>query len=368
MLIYSENLEKFIKNDVMPQILISDDPNKPETYNFKGSFKRKIPYVTDVDVISMVYPDINKDNIYPKLVELIERVRKSKDIIIISLTCGKDQRFILNDCSDEEIQKILPLMDDDKQTEIKKISNRYQDPNEKLFYCNEIVWEFYKIRWTPEEVINNKKILPGGLIKKFTDAIKEEATILIKYYVMYQEYPIGIDIVFVYDKYDMVNAYNSAAIYQLKHANYAKEYYFMLFPFKYYFRHNKKISNEITYIIENKYGMYKQLLVLIDTYRLLYATGNLNSKVASNIMWEIVDDAYKLPDFKSNIMNMITRLAGEKNLDYKLKQWDLLLEQLYKAVNNTVNFLTKKYFFKYLNMVPANDRSRFYINLDKNNH
>jgi hypothetical protein len=55
----------FIRKKILLKILLI-----PEKYIIKGSFRIKIPYVTNIDVIREVYPEINENNIYEKILLL----------------------------------------------------------------------------------------------------------------------------------------------------------------------------------------------------------------------------------------------------------------------------------------------------------
>src|SRR5437762_1886822 len=106
MLIYTYKLEKYIKNKIFRTILLA-----PDKYTIKGSFRRKIPYVTDIDVVNEVYPEINRTNIYLHLKKLVENVLSQKDRIILAYAkCGVDERFKLKNGTDEEIYWIKPLL------------------------------------------------------------------------------------------------------------------------------------------------------------------------------------------------------------------------------------------------------------------
>lgn len=359
MLIFTYKLEKYIKNKILPRILLL--PNK---YIIKGSFRRKVPYVTDIDIVSNVYPTINRTNIYEKIIKLLTDLMKpeNSDIIVLYITCGIDERFDLGEDADEKINEIKKLLTDEEQNEVDVIIDKYADnPNKKLFYLNEFVWKFYKLRWTPREVLDGIKKLRGGIEVNFKEIVEQNSVLLLQYFVKIGSYPIGIDTVVIYGDLDLKTVYRKAADYQVKLANYGKEYYFMLFPLKYYFRDDKKISQELDDILEKKFGLYKQLMVRIDTYTMLYGTGNLTIKTAVGIVTSILNDIKKLPGFTSNIADKIREVSMDNPPDKKMADWNTLLDVLYDEINTMVNMESKKYFFKYLEMVPKEERNKFYL-------
>jgi len=364
MLIFTYKLETYIRKNILPKLLLV--PNK---YVIKGSFRRRIPYITDIDVVNNVYPEINENNMYEELLKLFERIRKDQNVILVYITCGIDDRFKINTGSSEELSKIKSLLDKSDIDEWDIISEKYADNlDKKLFYITEIIWKYYKLRWTPTELISNKKILRGDKTNQsnvitFTETIKKNTSLLLQYYVKIESYMVGVDIVANYKLVDMKNAYIAAAEYQLKLANYSKEYYFMLFPFKQFFRNDKNVSMELENVIEKKFGLYKQLLVRIDTYRVLYQTNNLDIRTATSLVTSLVKDVNYLPGFQSNTINKIQKVAMNNPPDVKMHEWFTLLGTLYDEINSAANLIAKDYFFKYLEMLPSDIRNKYFLNI-----
>lgn len=355
MLIFTYKLEKYIKRTVFPQILL--DPNK---YSIKGSFRRRIPYVTDVDVVNDVHPKYHPDNIYRAILKLMERLsNETSDVILVCITCGIDERFGISTGSNEELDRIKSLLEISEIKELDSIAQRYANNiDKKIFYINEMIWKFYKIRWTPENVLANEIILRGGIKLKFEDVAKKNSSLLLQYYVKIGLHMLGVDVIVVYDPINMQLAYQRAADYQLKLANYNNEYYFMLFPFKFYFRNDKKILKRLEDIIEKKYGLYKQLLVRIDTYHILYKTGNLDIHWATIIVEGIVRDLKQI-HFRSNVVDRIRKISSEATV--KMEQWFTLLDVLYDEINLDVNTKTKHYFFEFLELVSDDKKGDYYL-------
>lgn len=361
MLIFTYKLETYIRKNLFSKILLV--PNK---YVIKGSFRRRIPYVTDIDVINEVYPTINKSNIYDEILKLINKLssKENSNIILVYVTCGVDERFDIKTGSDEELDQMKKLLPKDDLTQFESVREKYSDNfNKKIFYISELIWKYYKLRWTPKNILENKMILLGGLEIKFTDTLQKNLSLLLQYYVKIESYPVGIDVVVNYEPVDLSNAYQSAASYQLKLANYSKEYYYMLFPFKHFFKNDPKLAKELEDLIETKFGLYKQLMVRIDTYHTLYETNNLDIRTASLMAAGIVKDTEQLPDFSSNITDKIRRVATDNSPDVKMKEWDVLLDVLYDEINISANMAAKEYFFKYLGLIPENIRDKYYFNV-----
>ena len=357
MLIFTYKLEKYIKNKLFPKILLD-----PRTYVIKGSFRRRIPYVTDVDVVNNVYPTINENNIYSELIKLIRRLENQSDIILVYVTCGTDDRFKIVTGSDEELEKIKSLLDTKDATLFDLILKKYANNfNKKIFFANEMVWEYYKLRWTPTEVMADKKLLADGVIVKLSEIVKDNTSLLLQYFVKIGSYPVGIDVVVNYKPVDLTAAYKSAGDYQLKLANYSNEYYYMLFPFRHYFKQNWDIVNELNDLIDKKLGLYKQLMVRIDTYTTLYNTNNLNIRTATDIVTSIIKDTEKLPGFTSSTIDLIRKIAINNPPDVKMKEWNILITVLYDEIDAAVNVIAKDYFFKYLEMLPEDIRKQYYL-------
>lgn len=356
MIIFTYKLDKYIKKIIFPKILL-----QPNNFIIKGSYRRRIPYITDIDVVSTVYPEITKSNIYLKTVEKISNL-ESENIILVYVSCGTDNRFRIETGSDEEINQMKNYLPNDDYQKISSIQKRYsEDLDRKIFFIGEIIWKYYKIRWTPSEIIADEKKLVGNKTVKFSEIVKENSSILFQFYVKLEGYPVGIDVVTIYEPLELSNSYKAASEYQLKLANYSREYYFMLFPFKFYFRENRDIATELEELIEKRFGLYKQLLVGIDTYDTLYQTGNLDIRTATNMVNTIIRDTTKLENFHSNIINQIKKVAQNNSPDVKMSEWHTLLNVLYDEINLDVNTRAEEYFFKYLDMLPENIKSLYYL-------
>lgn len=358
MLVFTYKLEKFIKKNILPLVLLVKDK-----YVIKGSFRRRIPYVTDIDIVNDTSPTVDRANIYDKLVDLIQNLCEYPNIILVYVTCGYDRRFEIKTGSEEELSKIIPLLLPDDVARCSHINVVYADkPEKRIFYLNEIIWPYYKLRWTPQEVLSNNLILPGSIAVRFTDVIKENSSLLLQYYLRIGQYFIGIDVVINYGKADLSDSYDSYATYQISYSNHLREYYYMLFPLKYYFRNNKDQRKKLEDLIEKKFGLYKQLMVRIDTYDVLYSSKNLKISYAEGIIQTIISDTSRLQDFHSNATNELKKISNS-NLsdDDKMKQYNMILNVLYDEINSSVNAQAKGYFTEIFETIPENDRKKFYL-------
>lgn len=356
MLIFTYKLERYIKKRILPLIL----PDKTN-YIIKGSFKRRAPYVTDIDVVNYVYPEINRSNIYEIMVNLMETL--PNDIILIYIKCGEDSRFKIEKLSNDEMDKIIPFIAKDDLEQIQRVTEKYSDQyNKKLFYVSEILRKYYRYIWTRNEVLENTEVIRNGIKTNFKDVVENNSSLTLKYFINYESYPIGIDAIVEYEPRDQKLIYLKAAERQIKLANYSEEYYYMMFPLRFYFRKDHKILSELENLIEKKFGLYKQLAISTKTYNTLYKSQNLDIKTATKIITDFLNDVKKLPEFNSSTIDQIKKISTDNPPEIKMKEWDKLMKILYDEINAEVNYRAKPYFFKYLKMVPVGARDKYYLN------
>jgi hypothetical protein len=362
MLIYSYKLEKYIINRFFRKILLL-----PNSYVIKGSFRRKVPYITDIDIVNKVYPIINKSTIYQRLIELINIIHQDDDIILVQITCGTDGRFKVTDANPTEVSQIKNLLTPSEVIEFDKILDKYKDNvDQKVFFINELIWPLYKLRWSSYQVLNNSMELRGDRRVSFEEMLENNSTLLLQYYLKINTELVGIDVAVYYEPYQDKVSYEDAAKYYLRLSNYNKEYYYMLFPLKTYFRiHDDKTNYELNNLIEKQMGLYKQLMVRIDAYRILYITNNLDIETAKNIIINLIKDVPKLPDFKTNVLSKMQDVAENNPPEVKKEQWYLLVNVLYDQINLEASRVSKDHFFHYLNLVPKENQKNYYIEVAK---
>lgn len=360
MLIYSYNLEKYILNRFFNKLLLL-----PNSYTIKGSFRRKIPYVTDIDIVNKIYPTIDKSSIYKKLIDLIDVVQRDDDIILVQITCGIDERFKITDASEDEINNIKKLLKPDEIIEVNKILEKHKDNTEKkIFFLNELIWPLYKLRWSPYQVLNNSMELRGNVRISFEETVEMNAILLLQYYIKIKNELVGVDVAVYYEPYKDTVSYEEAAKYYLKLSNYNKEYYYMLFPLKNYFKiHDNKTASELNDLIEKQMGLYKQLMVRIDAYRILYVTNNLSIETAKNIIINLLRDVPKLREFTTNILSKMRDVAENNPPEVKKEQWYILVNILYDQINNEASRIAKNHFDRYFNMIPNDQKNTYRMEL-----
>lgn len=362
MLIYTYKLEQYVLHNILPKILLST------RYKIKGSFKRKIPYVTDIDIVNYVNPEIDKINIRESLIKLIISLESVKNvdtpIKLIYVTCGSDDRFYLDNYSDDKINKLKKLLKKEEITELNKIIEIYDtDSEKKLFYINEMIRPMYKLRWTIKDIMENKIKRRGNHIITFDSVIKNNCSLTIRYFIDINSIPIGFDVAVYYEKVNCFKIYANAAKRTIQISNYKKDYYYMLFPLKYYFRSDPIITKELEDIIEKKFGPHKQIMVRIDTYHLLYVLKILDIKTATNIVTKIIQSIeLYVPDVaKSNTLSIVKKTAENNPPNVKMEEWNIQLDVLYDELLETANIACKDYFYKIVELIPFDMRKDFYI-------
>ena len=354
MLIFTHRLENCIKKNLLPMLLL--DPNN---YTIEGSFKKKIPYVTNINVTNYVYPKINEKNIYEKIIELMKQISTKNNIIFIYITCGFDDRFKIHSGSDSELNHIKELLYPKDIEQFETIIQKYSnDQNKKNFFINEMIKKYYELRWTPNDIKNNSITLNGGTIISLSDVILNNSVMFIKYCVKIGSYPIDVDITVNYKPMHMNHVCRVIDDYQAKLINYMQQHYCVLFLIDDYFKDNNETSLELKNLIKKKFGLYEQLMARINTYHLLYNTNNLDIQTATSIIVSLIKDISCIVDFNSGTIDKIKKIAENNLPDVKMREWGIMLNILYDDIDIYVNTVAKKYSIKYLNMLPKNIKDK----------
>ena len=353
MLSYSDKLEKYVRNNVFSKILLDT-----KRYRIYGSFKNKIPYITDIDVVNTVHPEINKNNIYQKIIELIERIQENKSILLAYILCGTDHRFDVDNGSEQEIKQIKNILDANYGAKIDEITQKYgNDKNKMIYYLNELLRGHQGIKWSIDEIKNNSKTLPGNITIMLTDAINSNYRLVMFYYVKIGPTMIGVDVSVIYDIEDSLELKNNYGKRLANTSKYSTNYFDKLYSLRNYFKmHKNNIAyKELEDVIENKFGLYKQLMNRINIYRRLYDSGYMTMDSGTDLVKYILRGIPLLPNFTTNL----TKKINETN---KLYQWKLLLQELLTELDANVSIQSKDYFFKYLDMLPLEDKKIYYEN------
>lgn len=362
MIIFTYKLEKIVKKNILPRILLV-----PNNYSIKGSFKRKVPYITHIHIVNNVCSIINKNDIYDNIVNLINRLTKyqSQNIIILYVKCGTDPRFYISDDSKHPLQylKNMVTAHDAHRIELIEESFKY-DEKQKNYLINGLLKQYYKIHWTLEEIILNKKILPGGIKITFNDVINSESMMLLKYIVKLENIPIAIDVTIKYESCTLplgLVSSNHIINNPTKLVNYSGKYYNMLCSLKQFFKNNPVISKEIEYLIKMKFGLYQQLTSIINTYDHLYHGGKLNIRFATDIVISIIKDIeyIHIPGINYEIIKKIKDVAINNPPNLKIYKWYVLLDELYENLDSIMNTMAKDDCYKYVNMIPEEHKNQW---------
>jgi hypothetical protein len=342
----------------------------PDEYVIKGSFSRKAPYVTDVDIVSDISGKIDEDKIYTKLLELIKKFSfdNDGDTLLVRITCGYDEKFYLKTGDQNEMDAIKKLLTPSEVDRFDAIMMKYHDDETKMiFYLNQMMWEWYRLRWSPHEIRDNEKILKGGDKITFTETFQKNKIFILQYFIRVGSYPIGFDVIIYYKEFDVANMYKIAAIRDQLEANYNKEYFCMLYVVRYYFRKDRTTWHAINDLIEKKYGIYKQFCSRIKTYTRLYETKYLTFKTAIIIVNGIMNDIHYLSDLDTNIIDKIKMVSDDKTDKItKMNNWYTLLKILGEEIFYMLNVQAKDTFYEYFNKIPQQDRHEIIIADDMN--
>ena len=297
MLIYTASLEEYIIYKILPQLLLD-----PSHFKIIGSFGKKYPYITSIQVINQA----NLSNIRQRLLDLIQG-HLSEHIILMSVTCGRDPRFKLRSMSDtNELKSLLNSKELDTINWIESLKTI--SPEQKLKLINKIIRHKYKLRWTPEKISQNEMKLSGNKSITFDSVLQNNKYLVLQYFVYIKSIPIGFDVITVYES-------EIPEILEISE--------------------NK---------IEKKFGLYKQLIIRINTYNLFFVSKKLNMCTAKNIIISILRDIQiGLPDIKnSNILIKIRNVAENSDPKYKLHQWNILLGFLQDELVTACQFAIDK--------------------------
>jgi hypothetical protein len=353
MLVYTDELEKMIRRKYLSRILIS-----PKGYKLKGSFSRKSRYVTDVDVCTYFDPKYSEQPIklYERLKKIMYYVAGQDDIIFVEAKCGYNDNYKITTASDDEILRIRPMLKIADRETFNILVEKYNDDREILSIAlKNFLKKIYRYHWSLREIFYNQKVIYDGSIIKLTDILMKNNNILVRYFVNCMGYYIGIDsanyysknaVVSVRDKYDdLLPAY--------RHENF---YYYALFVLRYRLRktHYEKISE----VIDKKFGISKQVLTQIDNYLKMIALDLINYPIAEIIRTSLIKDIQVVN--QNNSLGIDDRLADLKK-SKNLFQWGKILREIQIILEIFLNASAKPYYQKYLELIPENERAKYYF-------
>jgi hypothetical protein len=165
--------------------------------------------------------------------------------------------------------------------------------------------------------ITIKKFSDPNVYKKIANVIDNNLVIILQYYVKIDSHPLNIDVIIDYQ-------------------NSKKNTQYMLY---------QKVTDQtnISSYIEKKFGLYNQLMARIETYQMLYYTDNLDINMATTIVVGLIKDLKYLPDFHSNTIDKIKKIAENNSSDIKMKYWNVMLIILYDNISAYLGIALKKY-------------------------
>ena len=373
MLIYSAKLNTYVRTVIIPKLLL-----KTDRYEIKGSFKRKVPYVTDIDIVNNIYPEVTQKTIHKEILQHLTKLKAHPSISLIHVTVGTDQRFVFEKGTDSEAQAMDQYLTSEESQLVGSIMQKYpesdalsasgrltsQGMSKRLFYLKQATKHLVKLRWSEEEIKADLKILRGDVKVKFSDSLLKSKTVLFKYVAPLEGYVVGFDMAVYYADIDAVaEIYQKAADRHIQFASYHNEYYYMLAHVKRYFFDKVPTLIAISNVIEKKFGMYKQFVTQIEVYEQLYAYDKLTYQLAKAIAVGLFRDVPKLRDFKTNALKQLGRIALDSKLDpdQKMDQWHIILSVLKSELQTTVNTRAKPDYYQYVKMIPIADRAKYCI-------
>lgn len=348
MLLYDSKIFGYVKYKILPKLLLV-----PEKYKITGSFARGTPYITDIDVNNVVYPQIDKTNIYLEILELFKKFggHICSDIFIVAMRCGEDKRFFFSNNFVEDIERFKSLLNEQYIDDIDAIIKRNGDNVEKnKWEINNYLKKIKNIYWYTDEVIADKKILPGNVTVKLSELLEENTHVIVHAYARIGICPIDFDINIIYDKKYHTETFKA----DIKESIQSKEmeyictdnYFNKLFCVRNKLRSEKSEDYaQLEEFMEEKYGLYKQLIHRIKNYFSLKKIDMLCDKYATGIIHYILYAVKYLPGFKSNTPELI------KNALKRKSNVDSLLESLYDEITETISRLSKETYLSYVKKI-----------------
>lgn len=348
MLLYDSKTFGYIKYRILPNLLLA-----PKKYRITGSFARETPYITDIDVNNVVHPKINKTNIHSKILDLFKKFggKICEDIFIVAMRCGEDERFFFTDNFDKDIERFKTLLSDEQIKDIDNITSKNKNNTEKnKWEINNYLKKIRNIYWYTDEVLSDEKILPGNVIVNLSTLLNINTHVIVHAYARIKICPIDFDLNIIYDKSYYTDTFKtdiSERLVAQKNEFFNTDNYFD----KLFFIRNRMraIKNEnytkIEDHMEKKYGLYKQLLHRIKNYFSLKKINMLCDNYAIGIIHYILYAVKYLPEFNSNIPDlMINKLKKKYNVDQ-------LLKNLYDEIYETIGRLSKDIYFEFVNKI-----------------
>lgn len=348
MLLYDSKIFGYVKYKILPKLLLV-----PEKYRITGSFARGTPYITDIDLNNIVYPLVNKTNIYSKILELFKKFggKACEDIFVVAARCGEDKRFFFTDNFKKDIERFKSLLDESQISDIETIIKKNGNNDEKnKWQIGDYLKKIRNIYWYTDEVLVGEKILPGGVIVNLSELLNVNTHVIVHAFARIGICPIDFDLNFIYDQSYNTDTFKADIADSIKTKEteflYSDNYFNKLFFIRNKIRVTKnKDYLELENYMEKKYGLYKQLMHRIKNYFSLKKINMLCDNYATGIIHYILYAVKYLPDFYSNTPELM------KNELKKKSNVNQLLGILYDEIYENISKLSKEIFLEYVKKI-----------------
>lgn len=344
MLKFSDKLDKYIKS-IIPLIILSNE------YKIIGSYSRT-KYITDIDITNFVKNDMNFE---VKLNDIVKEL--PKNIKLFTLTSGFDKDYqvpwnIMNENKliDYDYIKSVNFINElyfnhkitDKERDLCNNLLTEKPIIRDIILIEDLLYPKSKIKWNINEI-------KQGYMKKdnqtidLNTSIRENDHNIIHYIIEYENDIIPIDIGIIkkdHIKQEKIKEFDK----QIYIMFVKKEYYFILAYLKKYIRDKKEI-NKIKYLLNDKFGYYKQILMNIF-YLIQFIDYPIFDNKEYNDYFTKVIEKITTTDIDKQILKELNKNIHDRN---NLKE---LLKQLEIKVLNELNTKFKEYAYKYYLQIP----------------
>lgn len=320
MLIYSDDFDNEMRK-VLDKILPF---KKGSTYDIKGSYKRKIKYITDIDVVLKLpkYFSTLSDTDFGKIVSKILRkymfsLPNDENYIFVHMITGDDDRFTIK--TKDDLTKLF----DQQMIDVTDMDNFLKMSVAEI---NEHLSSYKKLRWTKKEVIKGIKVRFG---KEFllSEVLSNKRLFTLVSASFYNDYIYSFDITCLDRQIKLSDIYQRYYEPAIQRANNEGYPYFILRLIGRFLDHTKtdqNLSNEIFEIVENKLGAYKQLMLRAQLVQKLIIEHLLIKGQLRRIYKTFYDDFYELKE------NDLLKILTMKN---PLSEMEMIERESLKIMN-----------------------------------
>lgn len=371
-----DSLTRSIKNNVKLLSINIDNSFLYGSFNYKSN-----PYWGDIDIIELV--NLDNDNssqissVAVKIRKIVENIKKIKNTYFADFKCGLDKRYVIdigkvvngyvvNFDHISVSNKIEELYNDDliSFTEYEEI-NAYITPHisyEDYSAINDILRNYYILRWSADEILKGYKILNNDVKYLFTDALKDKTMVKIDIWSYVDNKYVEITNYFVLQYIDdngntkFVNINDVDIIVSLKEEvfKYTTKMYYK--PFKMVKRMfsiarltgDNSMLKTLTPLIQSSSGALYQIVSEIDT--VMNMIKHLNSPPMQTIFKQIDNFKYRISNITDIDINekylyktIDDIISGDLTNDVVVEE----LEQMKYYLNDIINDNTISYLKEY---------------------